>query len=132
MIKKDKYPLKLALVSFNISFGKEFKEVRVRETEKFYVVDKDGAYEAKYRKLDKVEPDGRLSREEIGHSKVGKFSLITEYLYPMDSKIVTAIQDESKRKNLVKQVGISVKELLKNPDDPRIDEIAKLLGLEVG
>ncbi len=129
MPKEKDYPLKLALVSIS-PYTKDVKLVDVRETAKFYVVDM-GHYEAKYKKLDQAGDDGRVSGEEWGDTHLAKFSLVTECLYQPDSKMVTTIQTEAKRKALIDLVGQAVKNLLTMPDDPRIDQIASLLEIKV-
>lgn len=127
MTVNKKYPLKLALVGRSV-FGENVTIIPVRETAKFYFA-QIGHSESKFKKLDHIDSSGRVSADECGY-KGTSLSRSPKYLYKLDSPVIKNIKVEYGRKNLVRNVSIEVEKLLKNQDDPRIDEIAKILGID--
>lgn len=127
MIEK-KYPIEFALVSRNYSDeNTEVETVSVRETRAFYIVQKNG-FEQKYKKLTDFCVQGRVSEQPWG---VEKNHRPTSYLYLLTSPIVQKIRKKHNRQNFVKKVSNEIRVLLQNENDPRIDEIAKILGIEL-
>lgn len=128
MSKQQEYPLKFVLVNTG-AFGTTMKTVAVRETAKFYIADL-GHYQSKFKKLDQPINNGRVSESTWGNQS--SLSRSSTHLYQLDSEFVQTVKEKYGRKNLVKEVSIAVEGLLKNINDPRIDEIAKILGIDEG
>lgn len=111
------------------SYGRDrVDRVAVRETEKFYFA-QVGNGEIKYPKLAERDADGCVS----SRSGSGREMRTSETkLYVIDSPKAQAIRHDHKMRRIAEQVRTEYSAMVKaNNQDPRILEIAKILGIHL-
>lgn len=128
----EKYPLEFDLVTEVLkNFGQSYvTRVKARETATMYIVQRDSG-EVSFPKLTKQAENGQVSDAPKSKSSVVRTHVAK--LYSVDSEYVKEVKERSQLAKIAEDVDLAVRKMIQvDRFDPRIKEIAKIMGLMDG
>lgn len=126
----QKYPLLFDLISHTINdrYGhNQVVRVTGRETSLYYFIWYNNE-EIKVKKLPEPSDLGAIS---VRFDNKAKFSTSSKQLYPINTDLAKKIHHQGKCRAIANKVENAITSMVRNdPTDPKLQEIAKILGLD--